>query len=419
MTSFGDLTGDGASDIALARNETEMLLLSSETLAQRFDTGGVNGVADVPVGTIQLPNNYHFDPLTLAPLGDLNNDDQPDLAICMRHGLLTQNSLTHLVGALSGAGLKSAMVDHTSKPMTDLFDAKQGGYFGRPDFSPYCGPLTSLGDVSGDGLTDVGIHTPEYHWTGAWLFSGEDLLAWMENGVRDRYRSFQSLNYPVTALHDAVHEGWQGRMLTPLGDVTGDEIDDFAFSWNYYGRANPSLPADPSAFIVKGGPDLLLAPRTTVPRRELDSLVNSGQAIAVTASGASNSPFNMFAMSAPEGGLHDPMVWVRYGQRTLHSVRASELPNGGTSEIGLPINAAGALTIPNDTVVNSGPVYDIGDLNNDGYGDLAIAYTTVDTIGSGQYAEDGGMVWLVSGKALIDARERGETFDLVRRHPWN
>ncbi|MEO1660892.1 MAG: hypothetical protein AAFR51_07885 [Pseudomonadota bacterium] len=420
MTSFGDLTGDGAADVALARNETEMLLLSSETLAQRFAQGGVSGVAEVPAGTITLPNNYHFDPLTLAPLGDLNGDDQPDLAICMRRGLLTQNSLTHLVGALSGAGLQDAMVEHISKDMTDLFDAKQGGYFGRSDFSPYCGALTSLGDISGDGLTDVGIQTPEYAWTGAWLFNGEDLLSWMENGVRDRSRTFQSLNYPITALYDNVHEGWQGRMLTPLGDVTGDQIDDFAFSWNHYGQADPSVPADPSAFIIKGGPDLFLAPRSNVPRRTMDSLVNAGQAIAVTPpAGSNNSPFDMFAMSAPENGLHAPVMLVRYGQRTLHSVRSEDLPAGGTPQIAVPVNAAGSLVVPNDNIVNFSPVYDIGDLNQDGYGDLAIAYTTADTTGPGQYAQDGGMVWLVSGKAVLEARERGEVFDLVTEHPWN
>lgn len=114
-------------------------------------------------------------------------------------------------------------------------------------------------------------------------------------------------------------------------------------------------------------------------------------------------------MSAPENGLHDTLMLARYSTETVYSLTPNDLPNGGSSVVPLPINATGAMQVPDGYGRNLSQIIDIGDLNLDGYGDLLIGYDTGDPANGER--TDAGIVWLVSGKAVLDARDRGETFD--------
>ena len=400
MTTIGDLDEDGLNDVAIARNESEIAILSGAVLAEQMRAGGAATLDDLSYGRLSLAGDFIIDPHAMTALGDLDQDGFPDLGACLRDGTVK------LVTAISGDGLAELMVTQTTRSLRDFIAVNQAGYYGRTGGNLTCGRLTALGDVDADGLTDIAIPTPVYEDAGAWVFSGAVLRDWMETGTtHDNPHPFL-VSPPYTYFYDPQPTGIsQDRVVTRLGDVTGDEVDDFALSWqNYQG-------ADHSAFIIKGAPDVLNNSQPLVADKSARALVSSGRAIALQGPGGNAQIKSVFPILAPEEGLHETLSLVRIGQNRLFSFVASDLPDGGTPELTLPIGASGDLRAPQGNRFNFSEMISIGDLNRDGYGDLAIGYAIADPAHASYRPEDGGVVWLVSGKALFEYRERGDTFD--------
>jgi hypothetical protein len=412
MTTIGDLDEDGVNDFAIARSDKEIALLSGQNLTRQMRSGGSLELDDLPIGTLSLGDNFYIDPHALAALGDLNLDGLPDLGVCVRRGALTQNNTMKLVTAISGAGLAGIMSGQTNTSLDDLISVDQAGYYGRSSQTPRCGRLVSLGDVDADGIGDVAIPTSEYGGTGAWVFSGYQLRDWMISGTTHQNPNPFWVAYPYTHFDDPDVTGVsQDRVVVPLGDVTGDDIDDFALSWQTYQRA------DHSAFIINGAPNVLTNPSRFANTKSVRTLVSNGEAIELRGPGGSAQIRSVFPILAPEGGLHDTLSLVRIGLNQVFSFVASDLPTGGTQALTLPVGAAGSLTVPQGYRNNFSEMISIGDLNQDGYGDLAIGYALADPRNESSRPVDGGAVWLVSGKALFEMRDRGEVFDPQRAHP--
>ena len=76
----------------------------------------------------------------------------------------------------------------------------------------------------------------------------------------------------------------------------------------------------------------------------------------------------------------------------------------------LPLSGVGDFSIPRSNSRHLSYMTNIGDLNMDGYGDLALGWDIADSGNS----EDSGTVLLVSGREIIEARDRGETLQPSR-----
>lgn len=416
MALIQDLDGDQVDDFLIARDDQTIHVLSGAVLAHQMSEGAVIPFAELSAGVISLEVarfGHKLDPRTLSPLGDLDGDGLSEIAFCanyVRSGSIVE---AH-VFTLSGAALKGALIDREVRAITDLFATQQAAYYSYPGNHSVCGPLTAIGDVDGDSLMDIAIPMPgpQAGDSGILVFGGSQLLGMMQEGGRiaissfDRF--FNNVKDPFVHFTDKNATGTEQHfMVNALGDVTGDGIDDFSFSWARYQGA------DDSAYIVRGDPDLLSAIGGT---KDLRGMIASGASIQLAATpdnAASNAVRveHVHALPAPEDGLHDTFIFVGAGEARgqifeSFALSADDLPAGGTSIAPLPLASAGRLAIPRGKSRLLSYVTPVGDLNSDGYGDLAIGWGTYRTSGT----EDGGVVMLVSGKAFSEAHARGETF---------
>lgn len=414
MTLIGDLDEDEIEDVIVSTDEATIKLISGATLVEAMNAGGISETSERRSGHLRLDGDtrdHVLNPRTFASVGDLDGDGLTELAFCateIRFG----STVDAQIFVLSGAVLKDILIDGGTRQIADLLKPGQAGYFVYTGNHRTCGPLTALGDVDNDQRVDIAIPMPgpQANDSGALIFSGAQLLNFLETGGRQQFTVFdriQGAKEPFIQFTDASARATeQHHMVMALGDVTGDEIDDFGFGWSRYHTA------DDSAYVVKGDP-ALLTPGTD--RVNIRSLVPSGGAVqlAATPDGMSANAYRVepiHALRAPENGLHETLIFVGAGESASaqfdsFSVTAGELPDAGTAIAPLPISGAGAISFPRGNGRRLSYVTSVGDLNRDGYGDLAIGWDVSDT---GGY-EDNGWVLLVSGKEIVDARNRGET----------
>lgn len=409
-TVIGDLDEDGVNDFVTARNQTELNIISGASLANAMQAGGTVSLDDIPHAIAIMPDNYFVDPLSLGAMGDMTEDGVPELAVCMRRGdnRVTAN-LSHAAVLITGAPLKEALEQNITINLNDVIRAKQaGGYYRSAGGPAFCGPLEVLGDVNGDGLNDVSINLVDYDESAAIVFSGQELLNALNfGGIRN-----SRWNYLAPAVHigfwdSLVPTVLHDRMITPLGDINSDGFDDFAFGWLFFQDSN-NLGLD-SAFIVYGHDTIL--DRGSINRMiDLRSLQAQGNAVLLDGPSGADKLTALSALLPPEDGRHEALVMARLGRynaRTVYTVSADELPTGGTPTLSVPVAGTGSMIIPAGNQGNQSLVMSIGDLNDDGYGDLLIGQDATRWYGR----EDAGLVYLISGQLIFEARERGETFD--------
>ncbi|MEM9572714.1 MAG: FG-GAP repeat protein [Pseudomonadota bacterium] len=415
MTEMGDLDADGLDDFVFAQDQTTLKLISGAVLSEAMQAGGLGEFETLEAGTITLVDNHFIDPHALTSIGDLDGDDLPDLAVCMRRGILNTSTRTMIVNAISGEALSEVMKSRATRSMADILAAKQSGGYGQTGDVVYCGPITVVGDVDHDDLLDVAIPTSNYTRPGANIYSGAKMAEAMQSGTIETSAFAFHFDPPhAEFVDDGVPAIWADRVVTRLGDVTGDQIDDFGFSWQHFqDSTNLSLNA---AFIAKGG-ESALAPNGTDPEKELRALNRRGDAILLGATPGAEKLTTIYAILPPENGLHDPIILTRFGEETVYSLFPDDLPTGGTALVSLPISASGSLIVPERYRRNLSELYSIGDLNLDGYGDLAIGYATASPHTGGSRRTEAGAVWLISGKAILEARAAGATLNPRRDQP--
>lgn len=416
MVRIDDLDEDGVDDFAFSRNVTSLDIISGAALARHMRSGGQSTMAELVTGSIQLEQgnfNQVLDPRTFATIGDLDGDGLTDLAFCA-HDVRSGNEVEAQVFTVSGAALKDVMTEASNRDITEFYDAQQAAYSAYSGHHLTCGPLTAIGDVNDDDFMDVAIPMPGplAGDSGLLVFDGAEMRGMLDEGGRHKVTAFERFLFGATEpfthfTDDAARATEQHEMVIPLGDVTGDGVDDFGFGWGRYTNASDS------AYIVKGDPSLLRGGGET---SDLRSMIQSGRVVQLAATPNSLAPTahrveHVSALIAPEDGLHETLVFVGAGESTgtyfnSYSLSVDNLPDGGTSIVPLPIAGAGQISIPRANSRLISYVKNVGDLNLDGYGDLAIGWDTVNANGP----EHNGAVLLVSGYEIVTRLERGETF---------
>ena len=416
MARIDDLDEDGVDDFVFSRDVTSLDIISGAALAQYMRLGGESTIEDLTTGTIQLEQgsfNQVLDPRTFATIGDLDRDGLTDLAFCA-HDIRSANEVEAQVFTVSGAALEEVMTSGSRRDIADFYAVKQAAYYAYSGNHLTCGPLAAIGDVNDDDFIDVAIPMPGplVGDSGLLVFDGVALRDMMSEGGRHKVTPFERFFYGATEPYthftdDAARATEQHEMVTPLGDVTGDGIDDFGFGWGRYTNA-----AD-SAYVVKGDRSLLRGGGDT---SDLRGMIPSGRVVQLAATpdglaATDNRIEHVSALIAPEDALHETLIFVGSGESTgnyydSYSLSVNDLPDGGTSIVPLPIAGAGELSIPRANSRLISYVHNVGDLNLDGYGDLAIGWGTASANGP----EHNGVVLLVSGYEIVTRLERGEVF---------
>ena len=416
MALIDDLDNDQVNDFLVARDDRDIHVVSGAALVDDLKNGSVTSIDALASGVISLEDpryGHKLDPRTFEPLGDLDGDGLSELAFCANNVRSGSNVEAH-VFTLSGTAMQDVLQNRVTRPITDYFATSQAAYYSYLGNHAICGPLTAIGDVDNDTLMDIAIPMPGPRAgdSGVLVFSGIQLLGMLQDGGRitvsaiDRF--LNNAKEPFVHFTDNAATGTEQHfMVNALGDVTGDEIDDFSFGWGRYQGA------DDSAYVVAGASDLLSRLGET---SNLRNMIASGGSIQLAASpsnlGANNARVeHIHVLRAGDESLHDTFLFVGAGESTgltfeSYVLPTDRLPDGGTAIVSLPISGAGRLAIPRGNRRLLSYVKTVGDLNTDGYADLAIGWGTYD----GSDGADAGAVLLVSGKEVIDTHSRGETF---------
>ncbi|MEO1188448.1 MAG: hypothetical protein AAFW60_05185, partial [Pseudomonadota bacterium] len=350
MTLIGDLDEDEIEDFIVSSDASTIEIISGATLIEAMTQGLDTEVSEIGSGQIRLDGDtraHDLNPRTFAPIGDLDDDGLTDLAFCATE-LRFGSNVDAQIFIVSGTVLQDALSAGGTQQIADLFAPGKVGYSVYSGNHSTCGPLTALGDIDGDELVDLAIPMPGplADDSGVLIYSGAQMLGVLQAGGRQQVTPFQKFqgvdDHFIQFTDTSARATEQHHMVTALGDVTGDGIDDFGFGWGRYHTASDS------AYVVKGAQGLL-TPGTE--RVNIRSLMQRGGAIQLAASpeGLSANAYRVepvHVLRAPEDGLHDTLIFVGAGESSSSqfenfSLSADDLPSGGTAIAPLPISGLG------------------------------------------------------------------------------
>jgi hypothetical protein len=220
VTAVGDLDGDGVTDLAVGargdgtggdrRGAVHVLFMNTDGTAKSSTK-----IADSTGGGPALTDLDRFGN-SVATLGDLDGDGVSDLAV----GAYADDTGGNARGAVHVLLLN---VDGTVKSSTKIASGTGGGpiladgvLFGRS--------VTAVGDLDGDGVTDLAVGADRDHTGGSYRGAVHVLLLNIDGTVNSSTKVASGTGGgPMLADSDFF-----GRSVTSLGDLDGDGVTDLA-----------------------------------------------------------------------------------------------------------------------------------------------------------------------------------------------
>ncbi|MDR3717105.1 MAG: FG-GAP-like repeat-containing protein [Puia sp.] len=335
VASAGDVNGDGYSDLIIGAPSTLNGGNPRAGAAYVFQ-GGPQGVASAFSAGNTLSASATSLSFSLASAGDLNSDGYGDVVI----GAV--NTVSYLHGAAfvfmgSSAGL------HTSP------DVSLGSSFSGSSIA-FGWAVAGVGDVNGDGYGDLLIGSPGFNTYGeAFLYYGSSTGI---NNTPD-----VTLTDPLLTPGDAF-----GGSLAGVGDVNGDGYKDILIG------APSTASSKGAAYYYKGASSGTGAIATNTPTASFTGTVANGLFGAVAGAGDVNGDgYNDFMIAAP--GTTTPGSGVLY---IYHGAAADPTSGTGAVTASHIINAPASAVYFGGSVVNGASLSTAGDVNGDGFDDIII-----------------------------------------------
>ncbi len=355
MANLGDLDGDGFADLAVgARGNSfgpgygpggavHILFLnaSGTVISSKKIAGGTDGVPS-------LADTVRFG-AAVANLGDLDGDGVTDLAVGDTKG--------NTYGAVHILFLNA---NGTVKSSTKIASGTNGGPI-LDGFSPSFGcSLASLGDLDGDGVTDLAVGA-YLESTTAFATGAVHILFLNASGtVKSSTRISSGTGGGPTLVHDSNF----GTSLANIGDLDGDGVADLAVG--AYRDAGTLYSG--AVYVL-----LLNASGTAKSSTKIDSLTGGGPPLA------SHVRFGHSVANVGDqdgDGVNDLAVGSTrddrggYNRGALHILFLNSSGTvKGRTKIGSGIGGGPVLSNSNEF---GRSVANMGDLDGDGRTDLAV-----------------------------------------------
>lgn len=214
VTALGDLDGDGINDVAVGseqndtggtdRGAVHVLLLNSNGTVKNSKV-----IASGTNGGPALANNDHFG-VSVTSLDDLNGDGVTDLAV----GTYKDDTGGINRGAVHILLLNS---NGTVKSSAKVASGANGGP-ALPNSAYFGGTVASLGDLDGDGLTDLGV----------WSDDARGVLHVLQLNSNGTVKNALGLSSGVNGAPVLANDDYFATAIAPLGDLDGDGVADLA-----------------------------------------------------------------------------------------------------------------------------------------------------------------------------------------------
>ena len=346
VTSIGDLDGDGVVDLVVGAKGGDAIYV-----LRMNANGTVKSSTKIASGTNGITSGTFFGS-SVASIGDVDGDGVPDLAVGAR------NDATGQIGA--GAVYVLRMnADGTVKSSTKIASGLNGGPT-LANNDQFGASVASLGDLDGDGVTDLAVGAINDSSAGTQRGVVYVLRLNADGTVKGSTKIASSTNGgPALANFDVF-----GSSVASIGDLDGDGVTDLAV-----GARGDSAGANRGAVYVLR----MNANGAVKSSTKIASGTNGGPAL----SDNDNFGSSVAAVGDLDGdGVTDLAVGAN-GDDTNGNSRGAvyvlRLNADGTAKSSTKIasstNGGPALT-DNDLFGSS--VTAIGDLNGDGVTDLAV-----------------------------------------------
>ncbi|MCC6846494.1 MAG: FG-GAP-like repeat-containing protein [Bacteroidetes bacterium] len=347
VASAGDINGDGYADIIVGAPFFDNGQTDEGRVVVYY--GGTNGMQSSNVWIAELNQaNAHFG-TSVAGGGDINGDGYADITVGApqyTNGQLNEGGIFIYLGTSSGPSVNSSFTAES-----DQTDAAYGT------------SVANLGDINGDGYSDIGVGAPKY-----------------DNGNTDEGRVYVYAGHynglsstPTETLAGPTEYGQFGVVVSPAGDVNGDGYADIIVSSPYY---NSSVFNDGRVWVYYGNGNGFGTSNPTALSPTNQEKAYFGWS-AASAGDVNNDGFADIVVGAPG---YDVKVGLNYDQGRVYVFQGS---------------AAGINTVPAQIIDGEQnqeqigmAVAGVGDANNDGYSDIAAGASKY----SGQFANEGKVV---------------------------
>ncbi len=223
---IGDVDGNGVPDLFVRMHETDnsrgagcVVLLDTDLTAKSF-VRLVNGDGGIPPNYFNAPANAGS---TAHPLGDFDGDGVPDLLL----------GVPNFKGTGGGALIVLLNADGTAKELIALADGMSGIPAGTFHWGEMVRSLAVLGDVDGDGVTDIMLGGWRYTYAATWQSTKQELAAFYltllnADGTVKSITRMANGEGGVPAGQMTASSTYLGANGVAVGDINGDGIIDFA-----------------------------------------------------------------------------------------------------------------------------------------------------------------------------------------------
>lgn len=334
--------------------------------------------------------------------GDINGDGYSDLLIGAPLSGGTDEHPTY-------AGMAYLVYGGPSLP--DVIDVQEPSgasvrLFGTDEFDLTGDAVAMIGDVNNDGFGDIAIGSPSAGGVANERpRAGEVHIVFGSDHLPQTITLGTEAADVVRIIGQNINENL-GSSIANVGDVTGDSIDDLVIAAPFGDGTDPDSLSAGRAYVIAGGKDLPATIDLADPAAAAAVIygVDRSDATRLQLAGGGDlngDGINEIVYGASTADSKDNRrvdageVYVIFGSSTLpHSIELQALGSAGVTIFGV------------DNRDSTGrDVALVGDVNGDGYADLAIGAPEAD--GSDESAMSTGEVYFVLGREAFP-----ETLDL-------
>ena len=389
LSNAGDINGDGLDDLIIGANGANVSYVvfgSFEQFPASFDFSSLNGRNGFVINGINADDRLGY---SVSSVGDLNGDGIDDVAIASPDADPSGRTNAGQTYVLFGnASSFPATIELTTLNGSNGFTINGINVGDRSGYA-----LSEVGDINGDGFDDLAIGSPDAD-PNRRIEAGQTYVVYGNSNLPASLE-LANLNGSNGFIINGIDPGDRSGDWIARGDINGDNIDDLIIG---------AFQADPGGINDAGETYVIYGNTNGFPQSFDPSMLDGSNGVVLNGVNADDtSGFYVSAVDIngdnfdeviigapnadPDGLINAGATYVVFGNEALPpSIDLSTLDGNN----GFVLNGLAAYDY------SGSPVSSAGDINGDGFEDLAIASASADINGN----LDVGTTYIVLGSPL-------------------